>query len=294
MLKGIFPPIATPFIADELSIKNLEFNISKWNEYDLGGYVVMGSNGESAFLTFEEKVQLVSAVKKYSARDKIIIAGTGSDSIKDTIKLTKACAENGADYALVLTPSFYKSKMNDAAMIDYFSTVADSSTIPVIIYNVPKFTGISISSAAVATLAEHSNIVGLKNSTENLAELMNFVSNTPDDFSVLVGTASVLYPGLCGGASGGIVALANIAPQQCLELYNLSISGKHDEALILQNSLIEPNKAVTAQYGVAGLKAALDKLGYYGGKPRKPLQTLNDYEIKDLESVIDILSETYC
>jgi 4-hydroxy-2-oxoglutarate aldolase len=286
MLNGIFPPIATPFINDEISLEKLAFNISKWNEFDLSGYLTMGSNGESAFLTFDEKVKLVSAVKEYAKPGKTIIAGTGSDSIKETIKLTNECAIAGADYGLVLTPSFYKSKMTSEALLNYFRLVADSINIPILIYNVPRFTGINISIHVVAELANHQNIVGIKNTSENIAEISSFVSNTPDDFSVLVGTASVIYPGICAGASGSICALANILPHKCIDLYELSNSGRHSDARELQSKLIEPNSLVTAVYGVSGLKAALDMVGYFGGIPRKPLQPIKPMEVKNLKSVL--------
>src|SRR3989304_7802858 len=158
MLKGIFPPITTPFVNNEISFENLEKNISKLNTTGISGYVVMGSNGESAFLTMQEKLDLVEGVKKYSSNDKLVIAGTGSDSIKETITLTNEVAERGADFALILTPSFFKEKMSNNSQIEYFSTVADNISIPLIIYNVPKFTGVNIEEPAVTKLSGHKNI----------------------------------------------------------------------------------------------------------------------------------------
>lgn len=272
-LSGIFPPIPTPFVNDELAVDKLEFNISKWNAAGLRGYVVMGSNGESVFLTRDEKLRLTEAVKKYASSDKLIITGTGSDSIKETIGLTNEVAGLGADYALVVTPSYYKSEMKHDSFVNYFIKVADAVKIPVILYNVPKFTGVDIQVETVAQLAGHPNIAGIKNSTENLRQLIEFVSNTPDDFAVLAGAASVLYNGLTSGVVGGIVALANIAPSECIRIQELVEEGKLDEAFSLQQRMIPVNKAVTSQYGVAGLKAAMDMLGYFGGEPRAPLLT---------------------
>ncbi|MGA7839045.1 MAG: dihydrodipicolinate synthase family protein, partial [Ignavibacteriaceae bacterium] len=139
MLKGIFPPVTTPFINDEVAFDKLAANIEKWNKTGLSGYVLMGSNGESAFLTRNEKLKIIEEVKNNVAKDKTIIAGTGSDSIKETISLTNDAAKSGANFALVLTPSFFKEKMNDNSFIKYFSQVADNSKIPIIIYNVPKY-----------------------------------------------------------------------------------------------------------------------------------------------------------
>lgn len=286
MLKGIFPPIPTPFIDDEVAEEKLRENINRWNDTGLSGYVVMGSNGESVYLTREEKISLVSAAVEYASDDKIIIAGTGSDSIKETISLTKECARAGAKYALVLTPSYYKSKMNHKAMIDYFMIVADSSRLPLIIYNVPQFTGINISTETVAELAEHKNIVGIKNSSENIDEMKAFVNNTPDNFAVLAGTASILYPSFEVGATGAIAALANIAAYQCLKVYSDFNNGNLEDARITQDKLIEPNTAITTRFGVSGLKAAMDMVGFFGGNPRKPMQPLEPGEYEELRQIL--------
>jgi 4-hydroxy-2-oxoglutarate aldolase len=286
MVKGIFPPITTPFINEVITLEKLAENISKWNKSDLAGYVVLGSNGESTFLTKEEKLTLIENVKKNAARDKIVIAGTGSDSIKETISLTNDAAVKGADYALILTPSFYKEKMDSYSFIKYFNEVADNIDIPLIIYNVPKYTGVNIEASAVTKLSEHPNIIGLKNSSENTAHLAEIIYNSKEDFSTFVGTASVLLPGLCAGAVGGILALANIAPNECIKIFRLFNDGKLVEARKLQGKLIPVNKAVTGKYGVAGLKAAMDMLGYFGGDPRSPLNKLNKNELEDMKKIL--------
>lgn len=287
-LYGIFPPITTPFVNGELSIEKLQHNISIWNKTELAGYVVMGSNGEAVLLTKEEKLKLIEHTKKFASSDKIIIAGTGSDSIKETISLTNNAADLGADFALVLTPSFYKSEMKHNNYIKYFSEVADKSKIPIIIYNVPKFTGVDIEVETVAELSQHQNIIGIKNSTENSRQIIEFVSNTSNDFKVIVGTASMLFNGITSGAVGGILALANIAPNQCIQIQKLIEEKNYDAALKLQQKIIPANKAVTAKYGVAGLKHAMDLLDYFGGEPRIPLLPLNE---KDKEQLKNILIE---
>jgi 4-hydroxy-2-oxoglutarate aldolase len=286
MLTGIFPPLTTPFLNDEISFEKLKSNIESYNQTKLAGYVVLGSNGESPFLSFEEKIRLIAAVKNYSSSDKIIIAGTGSESIKETIRLSNIAAQGGANYVLILTPSYYKSNMDKQAMIDYFTTVADGVKIPVILYNVPKFTGVNIEAETVAKLAEHVNICGIKNSNENLAHLSEIINNCPNSFNVLVGTASILYPGLLLGATGGIVALANIAPGECINIFELIKKGELDKAKSIQLNLIELNKAVTSKYGVPGVKAAMDLLGYFGGEPMKPLRKLNYEQLVDLKSIL--------
>ena len=286
LLHGIMPPIATPFVNDEVAYDKLAQNFSRWNKTGLSGYVVMGSNGESVFLTREEKLNLVEAVKKNISGDKLLIAGTGSDSIKETISLSNDAADRGADYVLILTPSFYKSEMKPAAYIKYFSAVADKTKVPVVIYNVPKFTGVDIEAETVAKLAEHKNIVGIKNSSENIRQTTEIIDQTPKDFITIVGTASVLYSGISAGADGGILALANIAPNECIQIQKFVDEGKHKEALELQKKMLPVNKAITAKYGVAGLKAAMDTLGYFGGEPRSPLSVLNDSGKQELKQIL--------
>jgi len=285
-IKGIMPPIATPFINDEIAYDKLADNIRKWNKTGLSGYVVFGSNGESAFLTRDEKLKLIEAVKENKSPDKILIAGTGSDSIKETITLTNDASKLGADAALILTPSYYKSQMKGDAFIKYFTAIADNISIPLLIYNVPKFTGVSIEPETVAILSEHPNIIGIKNSDENIAHLTEIIHLTSKSFTTIVGTASILFAGLSAGAAGGIMALANIAPEKCVRLMELFNHGKFEEASTLQMTLLAANKAVTAKYGVPGLKAAMDLTGYFGGSPRLPLSRINEEQQKDLISIL--------
>lgn len=286
MIKGIMPPVATPFVNGDVAYDKLADNMKRWNKTGLSGCVAMGSNGESAYLTREEKLKLVETIRKYLSHGMSLIAGTGSDSIRETVALSNDAADRGADYVLVLTPSFYKGQMNSAAFVRYFTEVADNVRIPLVIYNVPKFTGVDIQADAVSRLAHHGNIVGLKNSSENSAQIAEIVASVPKDFSVLVGTASVLYPGLASGATGGILALANIAPEECVELQRLHDAGKHADASALQKKLIPVNKAVTSKYGVPGLKAAMDMLGYFGGEPRSPLAPLGEKEKDDMKTIL--------
>ncbi len=284
MFNGIFPPITTPFVNDEVAYDKLAENISKWNNYELKGYVVLGSNGEAVFLTREEKLRVIETTKEFMSVDKTLIVGTGSDSIKETIALTNDAAEIGANAALVITPSFFKDKMNHNEFINHFNAVADLSLIPLIIYNVPKFTGVDIEPRTVVELSRHENIIGIKNSSENLEQLTEIITDTPNNFQILVGTASILENGLRAGADGGILALANIAAQECINIYKFVESEKFIESENLQLKLLEINKTVTSKYGVAGLKAAMDLLGYFGGLPRLPLSPLTDIEVEEVKS----------
>jgi len=286
MLKGIYPPLITPFKKNEVSHKMLISNLEKYEKKRFSGYVVLGSNGESVFLTRDEKFKIISTVREHIKKSKTLIVGTGSESIKETISFTNKSAKLGANYSLIITPSFFKSAINRKVLINYYTAIADKVTIPVIIYNVSKFTNINIDAETVAKLSEHPNIAGIKNSTENIAQLSEIIIHTNDDFATLVGTGSVLLDGLSVGAVGGILALANVAPDECLNIYNLFKAGKVKSARKIQERMISVNKAVTSRYGVAGLKTAMGILGYYGGAPRKPLQPLTANNVKNIKNVL--------
>lgn len=285
MLKGIYPPLTTPFVRDEVAYVKLVENLKKYNQKDFSSYVVLGSNGESVFLTKSEKLKLISTLREHSS-NKTIIAGTGLESIRDTIDLTNEAKQNGADYALIITPSFFKSAMSHQAFINYYTAIADSVSIPVIIYNVAKFTDVNLRIETIVRLADHPNIVGIKNSTENIAEINSTIYNTPDNFCTLIGTGSVFLNGLSSGAVGGVLALANIAPDECIKIFTLFNEGKQKEAKEIQQRMLNVNKAITAIYGIAGLKASMGLLGYYGGQPRKPLQPLTSSNMKRLKAIL--------
>lgn len=285
-LNGIIPPVTTPFIGDEIALSKLADNIEILNKKNLTGYVVLGSNGESVFLTEAEKIKIISKVREHASSSKLVIAGTGTESIKNTISLSNEAAKIGADCALIITPHFFKSGMTHQAFINYYIRVADEIKIPLIIYNVTKFTGISIKSETIAKLAEHSNIIGIKNSTTNIEELKQTIDLVPENFAVLAGTGSVLLPALIAGACGGVLALANIAPAECIQIFEHYKVSKIKDAEHLQNILIPVNKAITATYGVAGLKAAMDMIGLYGGYPRLPLQPLNEKAKQEIKNIL--------
>lgn len=282
-LSGIFPPLVSNFENDQLALDKLLRNIRKYERRELSGYVLFGSNGESVFLTKEEKLQIVASVREHTK--KTLIVGTGLESIKETIQLTNDAAEKGANYALIITPSFFKSEMKHHTFLNYYQKIAESVMIPVIIYNVPKFTNVNIEPETVIELAKHPNIAGLKDSTEITSRISEIAADVPEGFKLIVGTASVLFPGLSAGATGAILALANVLPDECIQLFKLTKENKLSEALELQNRLIPVNKAVTSKFGVAGLKAAMDLLGYDGGSPRLPLEPLSEAQLIELKII---------
>jgi 4-hydroxy-2-oxoglutarate aldolase len=288
-IEGILPPIATPFADGRVAHDRLRENLERWNKTGLVGYVVFGSNGEAVHLDQEEKLAMVDTAKQNLPQGKLLIAGTGCQSTEETVRLTNLAAERGADAALIFTPHYYKAKMDNAALNKHYVTIADRAHIPILIYNVPQFTGISVPPGLVASLAEHPNIIGIKDSSGNIAQVGEMIATTPSppSFHVLAGSAGHLLPALALGASGGILALANIAPKECCKIFEDFRRGKHAEAKDLQLKLLAANKAVTAGFGVAGLKAALDMVGYYGGDPRPPLLPLGEEQRNELRKILE-------
>ena len=286
-LEGIFPPVTAPFAADgALALDRLRENIAKYNRTRLVGYVVNGSTGESVLLTWEEVERAWAAVREAAAPGKVLIAGTGAESTAETIEHTNRAASLGYHAALVRTPSYFKPQMNERVMTEHFLRVADAAKIPVLVYSVPQFTGVAVEAPVVAKLAEHPNIIGIKESSGNVQRVAEIIAAVPPKFQTLVGSASTLFPSVAMGAVGGILALACALPELCVELYEAARSGQVERARSLQEQLLTPSSILVARYGVAGLKYALDRLGYYGGPPRRPLLPVDEAAKRDIDAVL--------
>ena len=241
-MAGIFPPIPTPFdAAGELDWKALASNFKKWNLFPLAGYVILGTNGEFPYLSEAEKLAYLEAARKHIPPGKLFMAGAGCESTHSTIAMVKKVAALGANVALLITPSYFKSKMDAAALTHYYQSVADASPIPVSIYNMPANTMVDMSAELIIKLSQHPNIIGLKDSSGNLSKIGEILRYARSGFQVLAGSAGFLYPALCLGAIGGVLALANIAPQPCCDLLQLFHQGRHAEAKELQLRLIAAN-----------------------------------------------------
>jgi len=286
-LQGIYAPIPTPFENDQIAFDKLAANMEFWLASKLTGIVVMGSNGEFVVLSQEEKKELISKACKMIQGRKPVLAGIGCESTKETIELAKHAADAGADAALALSPNYYKRAMSDELNKAFFQEVADACPIPLVMYNMPANTGINLSSKLIADMAKHPNIIGVKDSGGNIVQIAEIINNTPPDFSVFAGSASFLYPSLVLGATGGTLALANVLPDECAEIQELTEAGRHAEARALQLKLLDINNAVTARWGVSGLKAALEMQGLFGGEPRKPLLPLGEQERKTLAAILE-------
>jgi 4-hydroxy-2-oxoglutarate aldolase len=284
--RGIFAALVTPFIGEKLSIEKFKDNIQKYNASELAGYVVLGSTGECVSLSEEESARLVRAAKKSAAKGKKVIAGTARESTKLTIEFTNAMADFGIDAALVRPPSYYKLKMGRDALKKHYLTLADKSRVPLIIYNIPQNTGISLDSRLIMELSSHSNIIGLKESAGNLSFLGEVVPKVPAGFSYLLGSGNVILPGLVMGACGAILAVANAAPDICLGIYHLFQENKIKAAAKLQHDLIPLNKAIMETYGIPGLKYALDVQGFYGGPCRLPLLPIEEQGKAELRGLL--------
>jgi 4-hydroxy-2-oxoglutarate aldolase len=272
-LQGILPPITTPFDHNgEIYWSKLQHNVEKWNRTTLAGYVVMGSTGESVHLTADEKIQVWEAVAKHAAPEKLLVAGTGMESVRETVCLTNRAAELGYKAAMVRTPHYYKNLVNRAdAQALYYRTVADQSRIPLIIYNWPQATGVDIPVEAVVALSEHPNVVAIKESSGNLEKVMRMIREVRHGFQVLVGSAPTLWPSLLMGATGAILAYANAAPYSVIAIWEAYRTREEAAGLDWQNRIGRAAALVTSKYGVPGLKYAMDLNGYYGGPPRLPL-----------------------
>lgn len=280
-LSGVFAPIATPF--DEkgnLLLDQMASNIEKLNRSRLRGYLVLGTNGEFRSLSTTEQMEVLKTVVRAASPDKVVMAGTGAESTNVSIDLCHQAAQLGAHYGSLITPFFFAKKMTDKVLIQHFVQVADHSPIPVLLYNNPGVTGITMSTAVVKEVSSHPNILGMKDSSPG--NLSAYILNAKPRFSLLAGSANFFFTGLLMGAVGGVLSLADAFPEPCCKLYDLGSKGQLEEGRDLQFQLMELNQKVSGKFGVAGVKAAMDFAGFYGGPPRAPLPPLTPDEKKKL------------
>jgi 4-hydroxy-2-oxoglutarate aldolase len=287
---GVFTPIVTPFQADgTIDEDGVRRNVARWMKTPLTGLVVLGSNGEAPQLEEAEADWMIDIVRAEVPSQRPLIAGTGRESTRATIAATKRAAAAGVDAVLVRTPSFFKPQMTADVFQRHYLEVAEASSVPVLLYNVTLYTGVNLPPDVVATLAEHPNIVGIKESGGDIAQIAEYVSRTPDDFSVLAGSATTLVHALCAGCDGAILALAALVPREVRVLAELVAEGRPEEARALQRRLMPLARAVGAQYGVPGLKAALELMGFAAGAPRPPLMPVSPGIIDTLRAQLDAL-----
>lgn len=287
-IAGIYPPVPTFFAEDEsLDLATQREHYTRLRDHGIANVVVLGSNGEAVHVDDDERRTLISLARDTLGSEAQLLVGTGAQSTRMTIALCHLAADAGGNVALVLPPHHYRSQMTSMALRAHYLAVADASPLPVLIYNMPaNAAGVDLDAETIITLSAHPNIIGLKDSSGNVAKLAEVVAGAREGFAVLAGSAGFLLPALVVGAQGAIAALANIAPTECLHLIDLYQSGKLDEARILQARLVPTNTAVTSGYGIAGLKAALQFVAHYGGAPRRPLPPLGESERVRLRSLL--------
>jgi 4-hydroxy-2-oxoglutarate aldolase len=292
-ISGILPALTTPFREDEaVAFERFRENISRYNQTGLAGYVVLGSTGESVLLSAAEGEALLAAAKEVAAGGKLMIAGTGAESTAETIARCKRAAALGYDVALVKTPYYYKPVYRPEVYLRHYRSVADASPIPVLLYSVPIFTGITLETPEILALAEHPNIVGIKDSSGAIQRVVEVVAKAPSTFHVLTGGAAVLYPALAAGAKGAILALASALPERCVAVFENWRKGRHAEALAQQQQLAQASKTIASENGIAGLKYAMDLRGYAGGTPRLPLLPLSEEKKQQIHKLVTELEPT--
>src|SRR5437870_2037217 len=271
-LSGILLPITTPFTVDEeFDDESLRLNLTKWNDAGVNGCVVLGSTGERANLDESEYLQVIETARRAVPETSTFIVGVGQQSTRNTIKEIKRAAAAGAEAALVITPHFYRAAITQAALVEHYTKVADASPVPLILYSMPDLTGIKIEPETAACLSEHENIIGIKDSSADVAKFDETVRLVPDDFAVMIGNGTVLCAALLAGARGAILAVGCVVPQLCVEIYRAVQDADTDLASALQEKLRPLARAVTKTYGIGGLKAAMDMAGFVGGVVRAPL-----------------------
>lgn len=269
-----------------MAVGALRENLAWWAETGLAGVVVLGSNGEYVALSEAEKLEAIRVCREEVGSRLSVIAGTGAESTVETIRLSRAAADLGVDAVIVVTPHYYRSRMDAASLLAHYRAVADASPVPVLLYNVPANTGIDMSAEVVLRLAEHPNIVGMKDSSGNIPNMAEILRAKPEAFAVFAGSAGFMLPALSIGAAGAIVAQANVAPRETVACYEAFANGDLPTARAWQLRLLPVNAAVTARWGVPALKAAMDLLGHYGGPPRMPLLPLPTPEREKLRAIL--------
>lgn len=289
-LGGSFLPVTTPFdpVTGDVDVVAFRANLRRWLEHPVAGILISGSTGESVFLDEEERVTLIEAAADIVPHDRIVIAGTGTESTRHTIRLTEHAASAGADAVLVSPPAYYKGAMTPRVLARHYEAVADASPVPVLIYQVPlRLSTLDLPTGLVAELSQHPNIVGIKDSRGKLDLVGELVEQTDDDFQVLVGSGAILYGALEMGAAGGIMAVGLMAPAQGAEVSVAFREGRTEDAGRAQERIAPVHQQIVGGMGVPGIKAALDLLGYHGGDPRPPLEGAAEEKVQEVRSILE-------
>jgi 4-hydroxy-2-oxoglutarate aldolase len=275
-LRGVIAPVATTFgDRDEgLDFDAFATNLRAYAAAGLSGVVVCGSTGEAALLDEQERRSLVEHARGELPSDMLLIVGTGAESTRQCVQRCQVASEHGAHAALVVAPHYYSANMTPAALEAHYLRVADESPLPVLLYNIPKYMHFTLEPELVARLSTHENIVGMKDSAGNLEKLAGYVQSQRDDFIVLTGHGGTFAQALTLGVRGGILAIALFASELTLDIYERHQAGEHEASAESQRAAVPLAAEIVARMGVAGVKAAIDRVGLRGGRVRSPLLPL--------------------
>jgi 4-hydroxy-2-oxoglutarate aldolase len=287
-LRSILLPTTTSFTAaEELDLEALAGNIKKWRAAGISGFVLLGSTGERVHLDEDEYLRTLERARKEIPSDGTFIAGVGQESTRGTIAEIRQAVDCGADAVLVLTPHYYRPAIDQETLVNHYRAVADASPAPILLYSMPAFTGIKIEPETVARLSEHPNIIGVKDSSNDVDGLAQTIKMCPREFAVLTGNGTVLLEALHAGATGAILAVGCVVPEVCLEVFNAFHRDDQQRASSLQTKLGPLAAAVTTRFGIGGLKAALDLAGYHGGAVRAPLHSPDPTARTELATLLE-------
>ena len=289
-LRGVLLPITTPFNAQVVDHSALRANIDRWSTTGVGGYVILGSTGERVHLDEREYLEVIETTRAAVPQGTdglAFIVGAGQQSVAGTSNEIESAAKAGADAVLVITPHYYRAAMTQEVLVSFYTAVADASPVPVILYSMPALTGIKIEPETIARLSEHQNIIGVKDSSNDITKFTETVKLCPPDFAVLTGNGTVFLDALRAGAAGAILAVACVVPEMCVAIYNAFKRGDEHSASALQAKLTPLATAVTTRYGIGGLKAGLDLAGFKGGDVRAPLRAPDDNARKEIASLLN-------
>jgi len=286
-LRGIILPTTTPFDPNGQILSDaIRENLRAWSVKGVIGFVILGSTGERVHLDEREYLQVIETSRSAVNADSVFIVGAGQQSTAGTVNEVRKAAHAGADAVLVITPHYYRSAMNQETLIAYYTTVADASPIPLMLYSMPALTGVKIEPETIARLSEHPNILGVKDSSNDVAGFTETVRLCPADFPILTGNGTVLLDALRAGAVGGILAVGCVVPEVCVEIFRAFSAGEVDRASALQAKLTPLATAVTTKFGIGGLKAALEIAGYKGGIVRAPLQMPDEHARREIRHLL--------
>lgn len=293
-LTGVLAPLPTPFDeSGELDLARLRAALPRWVASPLTGFVVLGTNGEAGLLNDREADAVIAEARACVPSGRTLLAGTARESTREAINAARRASELGADAVLVRTPCFFKGQMTGAAFERHYVAVADASPVPVLLYNFTNATGVNLLPDTVGRLAAHPNIIGIKESGSDIAQIADLVDVAPSGFAVLAGSASTLQAALSAGVSGAILALGALLPEACVRLFTLMGEGRHQEARMLQRQLLPLARLISTGHGVPGLKAALRLSGIDAGYPRLPLAPAPDTAVDAIRTALHSFEDVF-